>query len=77
MSPPLLQATDLRKTYSNGLREVEVLRLIAAGKTDREIADELVISIHTVGHHVSNIMNKTDSINRTEAAAFAGRHHIG
>jgi DNA-binding CsgD family transcriptional regulator len=64
--------------YPAGLtrREAEVLRLVAAGKTDREIADELVISISTVGHHVSNILGKTGSANRTEAAAFAVRHGL-
>jgi DNA-binding NarL/FixJ family response regulator len=64
--------------YPAGLtrREAEVLRLVAAGKTDREIADELVIAISTVGHHVSNILGKTGSANRTEAAAFAVRHGL-
>ena len=61
--------------YPDGLtqREVEVLQLIAAGKTDREIADELFISVRTVGYHVGNILNKTTSTNRTEAATYAGR----
>jgi DNA-binding NarL/FixJ family response regulator len=39
-------------------REVEVLRLLVAGKTDRQIAAELVLSEATVGRHVSNIYNK-------------------
>ncbi len=61
--------------YPDGLsqREVEVLRLIAAGKTDREIADELFVSARTVGYHVGNILNKTTSSNRTEAATYASR----
>jgi DNA-binding CsgD family transcriptional regulator len=65
--------------YPAGLtqREAEVLRLIASGKTDREIADELIISIRTVGNHVRNILNKTDSVNRTDATAFAVRHDLG
>ena len=50
---------------------MEVLRLIAVGKTDREIAEELFISFRTVGNHVRNILNKTNTINRTEAATFA------
>ena len=64
--------------YPDGLtqREVEVLRLIAAGKTDRQIADELFISIRTVGNHVSNILNKTAASNRTEAATYASRHDL-
>ena len=64
--------------YPDGLsqREVEVLRLIAAGRTDREIADELVISSRTVNNHVRSILNKTAVANRTEAAAYATRHGL-
>jgi DNA-binding CsgD family transcriptional regulator len=64
--------------YPDGLshREVEVLRLIAAGKTDREIAGALVISVRTVGNHVSSILNKTRAINRTEAASYATRQGL-
>jgi DNA-binding CsgD family transcriptional regulator/pimeloyl-ACP methyl ester carboxylesterase len=54
-------------------REIEVLQLIAAGKTNDEIAQQLVISASTVSHHVSNILAKTGASNRTEAAAFAHR----
>jgi DNA-binding CsgD family transcriptional regulator len=61
--------------YPDGLsqREVEVLRLIAAGKTDREIAEELVISSRTVNNHVRSILNKTAVANRTESATYASR----
>ena len=64
--------------YPDGLsqREVEVLRLIAAGKTDREIADELVISSRTVNNHVRSILNKTAVANRTEAASYATREGL-
>ncbi len=64
--------------YPDGLsqREVEVLRLIAAGKTDREIADELVISSRTVNNHVRSILNKTAVANRTEAATYAALHGL-
>ena len=57
-------------------REVEVIRLITSGRTDREIGEELFISVKTVGNHVSNILNKTGSANRTEAASFATRHGL-
>ena len=52
-------------------REVEVLRLIANGRSNQEIASELVISFNTVTNHVKNILGKTGCANRTEAAAYA------
>jgi DNA-binding CsgD family transcriptional regulator/pimeloyl-ACP methyl ester carboxylesterase len=52
-------------------REAEVLRLIAAGKSNPQIAAELVISLNTVQRHVSNILAKTGANNRTEAAIYA------
>jgi DNA-binding CsgD family transcriptional regulator len=57
-------------------REVEVLRLIAAGRRNREIARDLVISDSTVAKHVSSILSKTDSGNRAEATTFAHTHHL-
>ncbi len=57
-------------------REAEVLRLIAAGRSNREIAEELFITTNTVANHVKNILSKTDSANRTEAAAFAVKHGL-
>jgi DNA-binding NarL/FixJ family response regulator len=55
-------------------REIEVLRLIVAGRTNAEIADELVISEHTVVSHISHIFTKTGVANRAQAAAYAVRH---
>ena len=52
-------------------REVEVPGLVTAGKIDREIAEELFISVNTEGNHLRSILSKTDSANRTEAAAYA------
>ena len=57
-------------------RESEVLRLIAAGRTNREIADALFLSERTIEVHVRHILTKTDTANRTEAAAFALRHGL-
>ena len=54
-------------------REREVLRLVAAGRTNQQIADELVISVNTVFRHVSHIFEKTGVANRVEATAFAHR----
>jgi DNA-binding CsgD family transcriptional regulator len=58
---------------SGGLtpREVEVLRLVAAGKTNRAIADKLVISDKTVARHVSNIFTKLEVSSRSAATAYA------
>jgi ATP/maltotriose-dependent transcriptional regulator MalT len=52
-------------------RELEVLRLVAAGKTNREIAAALVVSEHTVARHVQNIFTKLRVSSRTAATAFA------
>jgi DNA-binding CsgD family transcriptional regulator len=54
-------------------REVEVLRLVALGRTNREIGRELFISVKTASVHVSNILRKVGVTNRTEAAALAQR----
>jgi len=57
-------------------REMEVIRLVAQGKTDREIAEELVIGVRTVTTHVGNILNKIGAANRAEAAVFAARNGL-
>jgi DNA-binding NarL/FixJ family response regulator len=54
-------------------REAEVLTLVARGLTNREVADELVISVKTASVHVSHILRKLDAPNRREAAAIAHR----
>jgi DNA-binding NarL/FixJ family response regulator len=65
-------------TYPDGLseREAEVLRLVATGKSNAQIADELVISVNTVQRHVGNILSKTGLGNRTQAASYAYRAGI-
>ncbi len=69
---------DRRSSGWSGLspREVEVLRLVAAGKTDAEIAEALFLSKRTVGTHLTNLLAKLDLANRTEAAAWAVRHGL-
>jgi predicted ATPase/DNA-binding CsgD family transcriptional regulator/Tfp pilus assembly protein PilF len=57
-------------------REVEVLRLLAAGHTNREIADALSLSEHTIHAHVSHIYTKTASDNRAAVTRFALRHGL-
>jgi DNA-binding CsgD family transcriptional regulator/pimeloyl-ACP methyl ester carboxylesterase len=57
-------------------RELEVLRLVAAGQTNQQIAEELVISRNTVRRHVSNIFDKTGIVNRAEAGAWAREHGL-
>ena len=57
-------------------RELEVLRLVAAGRSNREIADALVISEHTVARHVQNIFTKLRVPSRTAAVAFAFEHAL-
>ncbi|MFN0093978.1 MAG: helix-turn-helix transcriptional regulator [Dehalococcoidia bacterium] len=67
-----------RPVYPAGLseREVEVLRLVAEGMTNGEIAAKLVLSPHTVIRHVSNILDKTGCDNRRKARDFAREHGL-
>jgi DNA-binding CsgD family transcriptional regulator len=57
-------------------RELQVLRLVATGKSNREIAAELFISEHTVARHVQNIFTKLSVSSRTAATAFAFEHEL-
>jgi DNA-binding CsgD family transcriptional regulator/tetratricopeptide (TPR) repeat protein len=67
-----------RQTRPGGLsnREVEVLKLVAIGKTNRDIADELFISEKTVARHLTNIYTKIGSESRTQAAAWAYQNAV-
>jgi len=81
-SEPVFKAIDEfigeAEAYPHRLtrREVEILRLVARGKSNREIAAELSVSTNTVDRHVSNILNKTGTVNRAEAAAYAAHHGL-
>jgi NarL family two-component system response regulator LiaR len=57
-------------------REMEVLRLIAKGKSNQEVADELFIGIKTVKFHVTNILAKLGVEDRTQAAIYAHKHGL-
>jgi DNA-binding CsgD family transcriptional regulator len=74
---PATQAADpgehARHQYGLTARELEVLRLLAIGRTNRDIAAELFISAKTASVHVSNIMSKLGVASRVEAAAVAYR----
>ena len=72
-SPPPNQADLLNLTP----RESEVLRLLAKGLSDREIAAALSISERTAGNHVQHVMEKINVDSRTAAAVFAVRHDLG
>jgi NarL family two-component system response regulator LiaR len=71
----LRQGADERPALDTDLseREIEVLRLIAEGRSNTEIAERLVISEHTVKRHVSNILSKLHLADRTQAAVYAWR----
>jgi DNA-binding CsgD family transcriptional regulator len=64
------------RPYGLSVRELEVLRLVAAGRSNREIAAQLVISEHTVARHLQNIFAKLDVSSRTAAASFAFEHEL-
>ena len=71
-SPPVLP------THPDGLtrREVEVLRLIAGGRTDAQVAEQLVISPRTVNHHLTSIYRKIQVSSRAAATRYAFEHRL-
>ncbi len=73
-----VRAAKRTASGSRGLtaRELDVLELIAAGRTNRQIANELFISPDTVSHHLRHIFAKTNATNRTEASAYAHRYGL-
>jgi DNA-binding CsgD family transcriptional regulator len=71
----LLHTRDRGVTFPDDLtaREMDVLRLLAIGRTNKDVSLVLAISLNTVATHVRSILNKTQCANRTEAAAYAIR----
>lgn len=65
---------DVAEPLGLSAREAEVLRLIATGLTNREMAERLSISIHTVERHTTNVYAKLGLRGRAEATAYALRH---
>jgi ATP/maltotriose-dependent transcriptional regulator MalT len=68
--------TPAGPSYGLSARELEVLRLVAAGRTNRQIAGALVISEHTVARHLQNIYRKLGLSSRAAATAFAFEHEL-
>ena len=66
----------LDRTYGLTERELQVLRLVASGKTNKAIARELSLSEKTVDRHVSNIFTKVNVSSRAAATAFAYEHEL-
>jgi DNA-binding CsgD family transcriptional regulator len=74
-----LDAMAAKQASTSGLltaRELDILRLVATGRTNRAIADELVISEKTVARHVSNIFDKIGVSSRAAATAYAYDQHL-
>jgi ATP/maltotriose-dependent transcriptional regulator MalT len=67
---------ETSESYGLTPRELEVLRLVSSGRTNREIAAALVVSEHTVARHIQNIFAKLGVSSRTAATAFAFEHHL-
>jgi DNA-binding NarL/FixJ family response regulator len=72
----LTGATRSRAGHGLTAREVEVLRLVATGRTNRAIAAELFLSEKTVARHLSNIFTKLGVSSRSAATAYAYRHDL-
>jgi DNA-binding NarL/FixJ family response regulator len=72
----LMKATPSADTCGLTTRELQVLRLVAAGETNKVIAGKLFLSEKTIDRHVSNIFTKLDVPSRAAATGFAYRHKL-
>ena len=75
-TPDLRQVDSLEAPGGLSAREIQVLRLVAAGMTNRAIAAELYLSERTVHRHISNIFGRIGVNSRAAAAAYAAQHHL-
>ncbi len=71
-------STKTAPTYPAGLtaREMEVLRLLATGLTDAQIAEQLVLSLHTIHAHLRTIYSKLGVTSRSAATRYAFEHQL-
>jgi DNA-binding NarL/FixJ family response regulator len=72
----LLKKSSVKESHGLTPRELEILCILATGKTNKNIAEELFISERTVDRHVSNILGKLDVASRVAATAFAYEHDL-
>ena len=75
---PGVAVPPVRTHYPDGLshREVEVLQLLSTGRSNAEIAEQLVLSVRTVERHITNLYAKIAARGRADATAYAMRHHL-
>ena len=76
LSPAIPPTANSDVSEELSSREIEVLKLLAAGASNREIADKLVLAEGTVKNHVSNILSKLHAENRTQAANMARKRGL-
>jgi DNA-binding CsgD family transcriptional regulator len=76
VTPLLANAAPVGADHGLTRRELEIVRLIAAGRSNHEIAESLFISVPTVKRHLTNILAKLDLPSRTAATAYAIRHGL-
>jgi DNA-binding NarL/FixJ family response regulator len=76
MVDTLTLTDDASKVHGLSARELQVLRLLATGRTNHAIATELSLAEKTVHRHVSNIFTKLNVSSRSAATAFAYQHQL-
>jgi DNA-binding CsgD family transcriptional regulator len=75
--PPACSPQHARRPDGLTRRELEVLRLIGTGASNREIADQLSISIRTIERHITNLYRKIDARGKADATVYLFRHDLG